>query len=121
MDTVKTPKHTPGPWNVEHIPGIDMGATAEITAPCEDGGTPFDGRSIIVAQVWKTNDETRWSDDETAQANARLMAAAPDLLAACNAALAYLDAEDSAGLVAEIAAAVARAEGRTETSMELDD
>jgi len=37
----------------------------------------------------------------------------PDLLAACHAALAYLDDEDSAGLVAELAAAVAKAEGRT--------
>ena len=91
MDTLTTPKHTPGPWHYE------------------------DGTKTIRSETtnyWIATMDS-WDVAVDHGANAALIAAAPDLLAACNAALAYLDAEDSAGLVAEIAAAVAKAEGRT--------
>lgn len=105
MDTVKTPKHTPGPWRAWDPEGRGGDAIPII-----------DSHGAMFAAV-EAIDITDEQAHEQQQANAQLIVAAPDLLAACNAALAYLDAEDSAGLVAEIAAAVAKAEGR----MELDD
>ena len=81
---------TPGPWRYE-------AATKTIRSK---------------SNYWLATMDS-WDGAVDHGANAALIAAAPDLLAACHAALAYLDAEDSAGLVAEIAAAVAKAEGRT--------
>lgn len=100
--------YTPGPWRAFDPEGRGGDAIPII-----------DAQGVMFAAV-EAIDITDEQAHERQQANARLIVAAPDLLAACNAALAYLDAEDSAGLVAEIAAAVAKAEGRTE-SMELDD
>ena len=63
-------KNTPGPWTIEHIKGLDLGASAEIMA-----------RKLVVCQVWKTDDNiTRWSNDETGKANSRLIARAPEML-----------------------------------------
>ena len=65
--------HIPGPWTIEHIKGLDLGATAEIMAG-----------KIVIAQVWKTDDAILgWSKDKTGQDNAFLIAAAHDLLEAC--------------------------------------
>lgn len=61
-------KHTPGPWSCFHMPGT--------TSPW---WTIRDGRNIYVAEV-------DWVDHavlvEEAEANARLIAAAPELLEA---------------------------------------
>ncbi len=61
--------YTKGPWTIEHIKGLDLGASAEIMAD-----------KMVIAQVWKTDDSiTRWSQDETGNANALLIAAAPTM------------------------------------------
>ena len=68
------PKFTPGPWNVIDCAGLEVEA---------DG--------ISICEIWQRGDE----DQE--QANARLIAAAPCLLAAlqaCNEALSYMSEYD---------------------------
>ena len=113
MDTLTTPKHTPGPWTLH--PGAGKKSERYIWREAPYPG----GQCVAAVYPGITGEDERaldypWSSrQEAADANAALIAAAPDLLAACHAALAYLDDEDSAGLVAEIAAAVAKAEGRT--------
>jgi hypothetical protein len=91
-------KHTPGPWTAE------MGA----------------GKG-----AWVKGSTGEWSalacgdTDESANANAALIAAAPDLLSACRAALAAFDgsniriAAEYVGAVGELRDAIAKAEGRS--------
>lgn len=85
--------HTPGPWRFEqdgHEPywNVDM--------PMQDGSP---GYGYANAMVYTTEDD------------ARLVAAAPDLLAACRLALEAGD-QDYAKFI--IAGAIAKAEGRSE-------
>lgn len=76
--------HTPGPWGV--CPTSET-APYEVTAPDV-------GRTLHVAKVYKTQPQPC----ETDKANARLIAAAPDLLAACQNMLACMDADDGNSL-----------------------
>jgi hypothetical protein len=85
--------HTPGPW---HVPDRDSGVTVNA------------GRDAIVAEVYAVDVGT------TQMANARLIAAAPELLAACQAALALLtdgdaEAADADKVEATLHFAIARA------------
>ena len=75
----RTAKHTPGPWQVE--PRTENG-TYYVSIPRKDG-TIF--TSSWVAQVGPFNDED--------EANARLVAAAPELLEACEDMVALLARE----------------------------
>jgi hypothetical protein len=54
-------KYTPGPWGIEYDTGMN------------DGGTIMAGEHVIVTDVYGR-------DTEGAEANARLIAAAPELL-----------------------------------------
>ena len=88
-------KHTPGPWDVEH--------ETEIIAA--------EGQRIAEADTRSIN----FVDGE-ANANAHLIAAAPDLLAACEAAKAIIDCiceEGEADLCVRcvLRAAIAKARG----------
>jgi len=85
-------KHTPGPWNIRDARGLLMGQS-------ESAGSPL--------------------RDPEVEANARLIAAAPDLLAALKTCLHYLPAQSrSVYKAAHVAAhekalaAIAKAEGR---------
>lgn len=98
------PKHTPGPWNLQHC---DTGWTV---------GPNAQRRGDHVADVHEH--QSGAMSDATAAANASLIAAAPDLLAACEAAIkATGGSEHWQGetraflLLAE--AAVAKAKGET--------
>lgn len=62
--------HTPGPWRI---------------APEFSVLSVWSG-DTEVASAWR---ESGWIDEATQRANARLIAAAPDLLAACEAMLAH--------------------------------
>lgn len=78
-----TAKHTPGPWK------------ACLNGECECGYVFGDGGDVYVARALGPGDEedprpTR----EMQKANARLIAAAPDLLAAAEAALWALEKAD---------------------------
>ena len=71
-------QHTPGPWTAQ--PTGDRHTPAIVTsAKRETGFTPW------VCSIQEV-------DIDTANATARLIAAAPDLLAACKAAIAQADA-----------------------------
>lgn len=87
------PKHTPGPWN------IAAGAYVET----EDGKT--------IADVWE--DEDTGKVMEETQANARLIAAAPDLLEARKLALtmAALSENSESSIYQIVEAAVIKATG----------
>jgi hypothetical protein len=87
MET-KTSKHTPGPWNVNGM---------------HDNGTP---------EVWVYDDKADQlvarviCETKRHEANARLIAAAPDLLEACKAALSLAwevgcETEDGVGTLLE--------------------
>lgn len=96
-------KHTPGPWKADDMVGK--------TIPIYATATTARGRVATV-----TKGDVRSSHD------ARLIAAAPDLLAACEAALAYVEDDSRSprrrqamrqGLRAAIAKAKGRAPGMT--------
>ena len=84
--------HTPGPWIISQPTGYnDSGAIEQI-------GTGF----VIASDIFgKSKEET--------EANARLMAAAPDLLAACKVALYNLASPESLRHILEDA--INKAEG----------
>jgi hypothetical protein len=89
--------HTPGPWNVQGRHSMEVSGPSGSYIVCD------------VGQSQAPNDPDAY---ETAQADARLIAAAPDLLKACGAAKAWLAEDPAAGrLVAELHAAIAKASG----------
>jgi hypothetical protein len=96
-------KHTPGPWRINW--GRGQSYPLSIWAMREDG---FQNRSIVNAFGCQAQPET--------DANARLIAAAPDMLAALK--LAVADAEKAVNpaarlfAYAEMKAVIDKAEGR---------
>ena len=98
-------KHTPGPWYVVGLPWDNGGC---VVANADD---PHCGELIC------TTDDRAWydhtdEDEERWRADARLIAAAPDLLAACEAALLWLEAWSEGDESAEILrSAIAKAKG----------
>jgi hypothetical protein len=101
-------RHTPGPWSLPHF--------AEPDVNCECGYVLTDnlmGAVCTVHASGKGNDWTRHGDNPKfaeAVANARLIAAAPDLLAALKLAQTIIGHPDDEGSKI-IAAAIAKAEG----------
>jgi hypothetical protein len=108
-------KHTPGPWRVN---GSNIEAPVPFKANCvefvlKEGYQPIlgmDPRVILAYLPWIQFEEKRWREMQAA--NARLIAAAPDLLAAlCDAhdhLIAYSPAGSSDTLIKHIRALVAR-------------
>lgn len=74
-----TTQHTPGPWRVAEEPSKDRNSSRTRVYVVRAEQTPF-GTRPAVATVG-----TSLHDYETEEANARLIAAAPDLLAALRA------------------------------------
>lgn len=98
-----TPKHTPGPWR---IVGVD--------------GAIYADNGIDVGLVHGVNREADESEDHEMHANACLIAAAPELLEACEQAEYWLQCEAESAAPGEIVptdilrvlrAAIAKAEG----------
>lgn len=95
--------HTPGPWVAFHIGGGNWGIRHQSEHRC--GG--------MHADVNNLNRHTAEARD-TAESDAHLIAAAPDMLAALRAMVALLphtDDEDVEGVVQAARAAIAKAEG----------
>lgn len=78
--------HTPGPWRVEE--GLDPMLQAYYPEVVADGKEA--GHTRYVARLFGTNPDVRPETD----ANARLIAAAPALLAACREALTEYESND---------------------------
>lgn len=89
-------KHTPGPWTVE--PPSDQTPHIWITAPTSSGVAKIETCNYDDGQGERLTDEDF--------ANARLIAAAPDMLAA-------LKYARSHGFIDQVEAAIAKAEGRS--------
>ncbi len=115
-------KHTPGPWSVR-ISGTMTGRGPEVY---REGAHYDDGSEFVIAEcgvsetanhgtgMWK-----RTVSSGAIGANSRLIAAAPDLLAAANAichAIAFATQEELQGAIKEAyvqcRTAIAKAEGR---------
>lgn len=97
-------KHTPGPWRSSWY---EENSRTHIGSWGLTAGS--DSRRVVFRRCKQ--------GDATALANARLIAAAPDLLAACKAALPRLNARrfDTAAhddIVTQLEAAIAKAESR---------
>lgn len=97
-------KHSPGPWWVNQQPSYHPQVLAG----------PFKGGTAI-ADLFDERDPNGPNGYEETQANARLIAAAPDLLAAAKVAAEYLDmigyTPTADGRLRTIADAIAKAEG----------
>lgn len=98
--------HTPGPWDYDDI-------NKEVFASCEEHESGW------VALIAGNDSEDRPLPESMMLANARLIAAAPDLLEACTSALGtiqYLLSNSDNGpaenCLEVLAAAIAKAEGR---------
>lgn len=104
--------HTPRPWKVDERTGITVVYNGERNT-CLMGGEDNIICTFHGKQVKRDDGALVWQMDERDVANARLMAAAPDLLEACieveNFAR-YADDFDS-GLYDEVIAAIAKARG----------
>jgi hypothetical protein len=95
----RTTAHTPGPWAWRHTPGVPD--ELEIVAVAD---------RLQVASAWgglDFNDDT----DPTMHANARLIAAAPELLAALKAFVTINRRSAAVATFANAEAAIAKAEG----------
>jgi hypothetical protein len=95
--------HTPGPWHV----GVSCDGTPAVCVPVP----PSYGSGFVVAHINRITFKTGVQGD--AEANARLIAAAPDMLEALRAALPALESiHDPGNPILEAAyAAIAKAEG----------
>lgn len=110
--------HTPAPWRVSPIAGENGGIAIE-------ADDPADGLQFQVCEIWGIDCDT--TIDDRAHANARLIAAAPDLLAALRDAsdeleqyvdlqrkLDYIEyAADTQKILNAVNATIAKAEGRS--------
>jgi len=110
-------KHTPGPWSVPHF------ADDDVKCNCGYVFSEFqDHMGSICSISFANSSETEACEIEEAKANARLIAAAPDLLEVAQKLVAYEQAMDGGRDVdamfyyaeaSELArAAIAKAEGR---------
>jgi hypothetical protein len=73
--TQTTVKHTPGPWNLYEKHGGELDTTITATA---------NGSQILICDVIGCRNNEGVITKETAKANAKLIAAAPELLEALN-------------------------------------
>ena len=98
--------HTPGQWTWEN--DEDWHEQWKIIATDTDNGD-------VIAFVPKSGDEEY--DDDVTYANARLIAAAPELLATCEAMLQILSYQKPTGITAAVMlqaqAAIVQAKGQT--------
>jgi len=99
--------HTPGPWKAPEHPSGEMGFVWQITPE-----RPHHRHACAVGTVF------RWGDLlAESEANARLIAASPDLLAACKAAvevISDLDSEETGHVYYQLLKAIERAESSHE-------
>jgi len=98
-------KHTPGPWF--HRPEELHEGKHRVAGRCPSVYTVIDGKAFGIADALRIQVVPPGRDD-IAEANARLIAAAPDLLEACRKALTC--ASINSDVAALIRAAITKAE-----------
>lgn len=98
-------KHTPGPWAI----GMRGGANSCVIY-ARDGADQFNDSGVAQIFGLYQNQPIENQRDATALANARLIAASPDLLAALEATMHYVP-KDSAFTYPAARAAIAKAKG----------
>ena len=125
-------EHTPGPWTIRGIQSSGLSIMAHVEIGKEDmsGGQLQPIYEVSIKPHLQIGDDGRVHMDltyeswrqfpsidfqEMQKANARLIAASPDLLAACRAALEDCQSDDWAesGLGKQLQAAIAKAEGES--------
>lgn len=111
-------KHTPGPWHVGYHANSGLGKNRHTLWI---GINAADGWQFAIAGAYRRrypsgqteHNGKRPLTSEVIEANARLIAAAPELLAACQAALVSSEASEGGGwttLNAQLRTAIAKAE-----------
>ena len=79
-------KHTPGPWENGYGYGVTGPTTPRVGGPCCDHDIPY----VVVRVGTEVLAIVPGVAKEIAEANARLIAAAPELLEACRTALRHI-------------------------------
>lgn len=79
MSDLKKPTHTPGPWKAYYVQSA--GWSVKMAQPREG----YDRPDPICSMAWWQFDKPGIIDNDISGANAKLIAAAPELLAACQA------------------------------------
>ena len=97
----RTATHTPGPWEAR------KGAGWYVARPRYGGATLAVGMEAVTLVT--SPSETQWNDDAESEANARLIAAAPDLLEALENLIEW--EWKISGLIKNARAAIAKARG----------
>jgi hypothetical protein len=115
--------HTPGPWFVEHTDDdYYMNMTVISTVDSGEEHTGDFHTDGVVAIVWHQSHPMVMRDSlDMADSNARLIASAPDLLAACELVISdtaivndngkYATVQISSGVLDEVRAALKKAKG----------
>ena len=101
----RTAKHTPGPWEARKGAGWYVARPRYGEATLAVG---MDGVTLVTSPS-----ETPWNDDVESEANARLIAAAPELLEACEEFVRKCECGEalSSRSYAQMIAAIAKAKG----------
>lgn len=113
-----TSKHTPGPWSLPHFAQPDVNCECEYVLTDHLMGAVATVHCSGAGNDWKSHgDNPRFVE---AVANARLIAAAPDMLDALEAALpvvefaiSYYGSSEAIDALALVRQAIAKAEGRS--------
>ena len=106
--TSKSPTHTPGPWEIRDERPEELSQSILIVGPPDARSKHRHGRPLVVAmRGW--NDTAPSDTAEGVLADARLIAAAPDLLIAAKVALNHMY-KDWPGIADLLIVAIAKAE-----------
>src|SRR5687767_11509124 len=99
-------KHTPGPWTVEEFNADDLQSPARFNGPV----VVYADADCDIHPVADCSCNHTCRESDEAQANARLIAAAPDLLEACKKTLGYLTTRGAVPDLERLRQAIAKAE-----------